>query len=116
MARHFYAAPFLTKYTFGVNQKGTAVNTHVFFAVEFFQLDDVEQSTELFVFVGNQVKRQFELATEIVVGFQAIAGRAKNLGVMFGEGLHVVAEVLALGGTAGCIVFRVKIDHHIAAA
>ena len=43
MAGHFDFAPLFSQYSFFVDEKSTTLNTHVYFAIEFFLLDHIKQ-------------------------------------------------------------------------
>src|SRR5262245_6049695 len=73
MAGHFHAAPFALQYALGIDQKSAAIDTHVFAPVEGFLADDVEQLADLFIFVRQQVERQFFLLTKLGVRFKRVA-------------------------------------------
>ncbi len=115
MPGHLHAAPLLAQYAVPVDQEGAAVDAHVFLAVELLQLDHVEQLADRFILVADQFEGEFLFALEVLVGLQAVAGDAEDLGIGLLERRVLVAEALALGGATGGAVLRVEVQDDLLA-
>src|SRR5690606_38446638 len=115
MPRPLHTAPFAAQYALGIDQEGAAIYPQVFLAIQLLQLDHVEQLTERFVLVADQLEGEFLLALEVLVRLQAVARDAEHQSVGGLEGRVLVAEALALGGAARGAVLRVEVDHYLLA-
>ncbi len=115
MPRHLHAAPFLTQYAILVDQERAAIHAHVFLAVELFQLDHVEQLTDGFVLVADQLKGEFLFALEVLVGFEAVARHAEHFGIGGLERSVLITKALPLGRAARGAVLGVEVDHYLLA-
>ena len=114
-AGHLHAAPFLTQYAVAVDEKGAAVHAEILLAVEFLQLDHIEQLAELLVLVADQLEGKALLGAKVLVGFQAVARDAKDQGVGREKRLMVIAKTLTFGRTARCVVLRIEVQHDLLA-
>ena len=115
MTGHLHAAPFLTQYAVAVDEKGAAVHAEILLAVEFLQLDHIEQLAELLVLVADQLEGKALLGAKVLVGFQAVARDAKDQGVGREKRLMVIAKTLTFGRTARCVVLRIEVQHDLLA-
>src|SRR3954464_12550181 len=70
VAGHLHAAPFALKYALSIDQKSTAIDTHVLAPVEGLFTDDVEQPANLLVFVRQQLERQVFPGPKLIVRFE----------------------------------------------
>ena len=113
MTGHLHAAPFLTQYAVAVDEKGAAVHAEILLAVEFLQLDHIEQLAELLVLVADQLEGKALLGAKVLVGFQAVARDAKDQGVGREKRLMVIAKTLTFGRTARCVVLRIEVQHDL---
>ena len=73
MARDFDFTPGVLGVSLRVDEEGAAFNTHVFFAVKFFQFDDIKKLTQFFVGVADEIEGKFEAGTGVVVAFETVA-------------------------------------------
>ena len=115
VAGYFHTSPFLAKNPVFVDQEGASVNAHIFFAIELFQLDDIELLAEGFVLVGDQVEGKCLLFAEVVMGFQAVTLYSENDRVQCIKLVVPIAEILTFSGTSRGVVLGVKIEHHVLA-
>jgi putative permease len=72
MAVDLDLAPSLDQFALDIKQKGTAFDAHVFLAVEFLQLNHIEQATQGFVRVAAQFKRKFVFLPEVFMTAQRV--------------------------------------------
>src|SRR5690606_17580473 len=84
-----------------------------FLAIKLLELDDIEQLTEGFVRIADQLKRKALLGLEVGVAFEAVAGYAEDQCVGLGERIVQVAEVLALGGAAWRAVLGIEVKDDV---
>eukprot|EP00456_Euglypha_rotunda_P018201 TRINITY_DN1640_c0_g1_i9.p2 TRINITY_DN1640_c0_g1~~TRINITY_DN1640_c0_g1_i9.p2 ORF type:complete len:125 (-),score=21.69 TRINITY_DN1640_c0_g1_i9:78-452(-) len=68
MAGHLDAAPLLDQHAIGVDQEGAALDALDLLAVHDLVLDHAEHVAELFLGVGDQLERQFEVLLELEIG------------------------------------------------
>ena len=106
---HFHPAPFASQDAGGVDDEGAAFNAPQLFAVHVLEFHDAEEIAGGFVRVGDEIEGQGLLGAEVVVGFDAVAGDAEHDGACGNEFVVQVTEVLAFGGAARGVVFRVKV-------
>lgn len=110
MFGYFYVVLFLVQYVVFVDQEGVVVDVYVFFVVEFFQFDYVEQLVDCFIFVVDQFEGEFLFVFEVFVGFQVVVGDVEDFGIGFLECCVLVVEVLVFGGVIGGVVFWVEVQ------
>ena len=115
MPLDLHASPFLTQNALGVNQKGAALDAHVFTAIVLFQLDHVELLAQGFVLVAEQIEIEFLFGLEIFMAFDAVTRHPEDHRVLPGKPALGIAKILRFGGAAGGAVLGVEIKHDVLA-
>src|SRR5690554_1446749 len=108
-------APFTGKVAVAVDQEGTALDAEVLLAVEFLQLDHVEQLAQLLFLVGDQLEIERLLGLEVFLGANTVTGSAKNDRIGGFELSFAVAKITTLGSAAGGAGLGVEKDHYLTA-
>src|SRR4051794_12287399 len=111
MAWHFYFAPFAAQYTLRIEEKGTALNAHKFASVHGFFADHVESRADLALFVRQEVKWEFVLGFEFLVGRNGVRRNADNLNSRLPKFGVQIAKGLTFAGAASGVVARIEVDH-----
>jgi hypothetical protein len=96
-----------------IDQESTALYALHLLAVHVLQLDDVELTAQRFICIGEELKREFLLALEVLMGLEAVAGDTKNFGA---EALKIrieIAKILPFLGAAGGAVLRLEIKNQV---
>lgn len=110
VAGYFDFAPLVGDVAVGIEYEGAAFDAEGFFAVEFFEFDDVEQAADGFVGIAEQQEVEALFLAEVLMGFDAVAGDADDGVAQFGKLGQQAVEVEAFGGAAGGVVFGIEID------
>src|SRR5260221_4653065 len=113
MARYSYLSPRPTNNTFAIEQKGAALDAHVFASVHAFLDPDAVFLADVRAGVGGENKGQLVLLLEFVVRRDRIFRDPDDHRTRPAIVRKRIAEPARLGGTARCVVLRIKIEHHL---
>jgi len=92
-----------------INNKGRARNTHIGFAVHAFFYPNAIGFGNSVIGIHQKIKRQFVLGNKFLMFSSGIRTYPKDFVARFKKALVVIAEVAGFGGTAGGIVFGLKV-------
>src|SRR5579883_2595963 len=110
MARHLHLAPHLGDLAVLVDQKGGAIDTHVFAAVQALLDPGAIFGADLSVLVGNQREVKLVLRLELVVTRYAVLADADNLRLEFLEGSRRIAKAAGFGRASRRVVLGIEIE------
>src|SRR5271155_476684 len=116
MAGHFDLVPDLAHHAVLVDQKGGALDPHVFAAIHALLDPHAIGFGHLAVGVGAQDERQLGLFFELVVRGDRVARHADHDGASLAVIGDRVAEAARLGGAARGVVLWIEIEDHRLAA
>src|SRR4051812_26835217 len=108
---YFHTAPLPADGAVTVQHEGAALDAAHLPAVHVLHLDDAEKAAGLLFLVREEFERKAHLGLEVLVGFQAVARDAVDLGVGLAEFLVKVAEARAFGGAARGVVLGIEVQH-----
>lgn len=105
-------SPFGDELSVFVDDKGAALDTKNFFAVHVFLFDDIEEATEFFIRIAQEIELKPATLDEFPVGLQAVSRNPVNPCLEFFELRQELVELLSFQRASGRIVFRVKVQNH----
>src|SRR6185437_5104920 len=106
-------APFASQDTGAVQQERAALDPEVVPAVQALFLNDIEQSAERLLLVGEQREWQLLLLREAIVRADTVTRDAHHHDARLAEGRVPIAEVLTFPGATGSHVLRIEIQHQL---
>jgi hypothetical protein len=112
VARHLYLPPDLADHALAVDQKGAALDAHIFPAIHALLDPGAVGLADLALLVGGERKIERVLFLELVVLFDRVPRDADDLGLDLGEIGQRVAEGAGLGRAARRVVLWIKVEHH----
>jgi len=103
-------------FALGSDDEGGAGDTHYFFAVHIFFLDDAVGLGDFLVGIGEEGKWEFEFFLEFLLGFGGVGRDAEEDGAGFLNLLVGVAEGAGFDGASGSVGAGIEVkDDYFAA-